>query len=163
MEVRGGLEEAAALHHQLKALYSCPVCMDFRMASTSTPCRHSFCRKCIEDWVGAGRRGRAACPVCQAAVTRRALQQEGEAVARQIAHVKRLFEVEREEMGGEVDFLAIRVVNQVSEGWIKVMIPLPRPPGRLRRAPPSLRPPPGRRPPPRPAQAWRAPRRRSRR
>ena len=114
------VEETARWHVQLKKAFSCTICLDFRINSVSTKCQHSFCRKCIEEWIERkGTRGRAKCPVCLAkGLTKRSLEAEEEVMGKQIALVKKFFEVEKEELRGEVDFLTMKVVN-------KVLLPLP--------------------------------------
>ena len=109
------VQEAAMWHVQLKKSFSCTICLDFRMNSASTKCRHSFCRKCIEEWIEReGKRGRAKCPVCNSGgLTKRSLEAEEEVMGRQIALVKQFFEVEKEELKGELDFLTVTVVNKV--------------------------------------------------
>jgi len=110
------VQEAARWHVQLKKSFSCTICLDFRMNSASTKCQHSFCRKCIEDWIEKnGTRGRARCPDCNAGgLTKRSLVAEGEVMGRQIALVKKFFEVEMGELKGKLDFLNMTVVNKVS-------------------------------------------------
>ena len=110
------VEETARWHVQLKKAFSCTICLDFRINSVSTKCQHSFCRKCIEGWIETkGTRGRAKCPVCLAGnLTKRSLNSQEEVMGRQIALVKKFFEVEREEMNGELDFLTVKVVNKVA-------------------------------------------------
>ena len=114
------MQEAARWHVDLKKAFSCTICLEFRINSVSTKCQHSFCRKCIEEWIERkGTRGRAKCPVCLAkGLTKRSLEAEEEVVGKQIALVKKFFEVEKEELRGEVDFLTMKVVN-------KVLLPLP--------------------------------------
>ena len=109
------VQEAARWHVQLKKSFSCTICLDFRMNSASTKCQHSFCRKCIEDWIEKnGTRGRARCPDCNAGgLTKRSLVAEGEVMGRQIALVKKFFEVEMGELKGKLDFLNMTVVNKV--------------------------------------------------
>ena len=109
------VEETARWHVQLKKAFSCTICLDFRINSVSTKCQHSFCGKCIEGWIETkGTRGRAKCPVCLAGnLTKRSLNSQEEVMGRQIALVKKFFEVEREEMNGELDFLTLKVVNKV--------------------------------------------------
>lgn len=109
------MQEAARWHVQLKKSFSCTICLEFRMNSASTKCQHSFCRKCIEEWIERkGTRGRAKCPVCNAGgLTKRSLEAEEDAMGRQIALVKQFFEVEREELQGELDFLNMTVVSKV--------------------------------------------------
>ena len=109
------VQEAARWHVQLKKSFSCTICLDFRMNSASTKCQHSFCRKCIEEWIERkGTRGRAKCPVCLAkGLTKRSLEAEEKVVGKQIALVKKFFEVEKEELRGELDFLTMKVVNKV--------------------------------------------------
>ena len=109
------VQEAARWHVQLKKSFSCTICLDFRMNSASTKCQHSFCRKCIEDWIEKnGTRGRAKCPDCNAGgLTKRSLVAEEEVMGRQIALVKKFFEVEMGELNGELDFLNMTVVNKV--------------------------------------------------
>ena len=47
-------------------------------------------------------------------VTHSGLQDEGEGVKQQIKLVAQLFKVEREEMGGEEDFLTVKLLNKVN-------------------------------------------------
>ena len=42
----------------------CPVCLGTSPISARLPCRHQFCRECIEDW--ARRSPGAGCPLCRA-------------------------------------------------------------------------------------------------
>ena len=61
-----------------------------------------------------GTKGRAKCPVCNTGgLTKRSLEAEEEVVGRQVALVKKFFEVEMEELKGELDFLNMTVVNKV--------------------------------------------------
>ena len=54
------MKEAARWHVDLKKAFSCTICLEFRINSVSTKCQHSFCRKCIEEWIERkGTRGRA--------------------------------------------------------------------------------------------------------
>ena len=116
------VQEAARWHVQLKKSFSCRICLEFRMNSASTKCQHSFCRKCIEDWIEKnGTRGRAKCPVCNTGgLTKRSLEAEEEVMGRQIALVKKFFEVEMKELKGELDFLNMTVVNKVLLAFVLI-------------------------------------------
>lgn len=46
---------------QVRQVDKCSLCLEKRQDSTSTPCGHLFCWKCIHDWL----RTKAQCPICR--------------------------------------------------------------------------------------------------
>lgn len=51
----------------------CPICLEVFTSPMRTPCGHTFCLMCIENWVTIGKRE---CPICKHHVSSRKLEKD---------------------------------------------------------------------------------------
>ena len=74
----------SANHRQdLKSLLECSICLETFDEPRTLPCLHSFCKKCLENFVDGKRDDELNCPVCR---TKFALNKEGKDISL-IAHI----------------------------------------------------------------------------